>query len=138
MKPLTLLIAGLLFSVTNQAQSPAWQKSAHWTLYNIRGAKFYKVPLDSLDQFEKKPLNDDSMRTFLSVAAALPPDKAPMWMGAYVVSCSIDGRTCKVDVSSYGGFFFDESTQKYYSIPENSQKNWLNYLAASAGSLSTK
>jgi hypothetical protein len=136
MKPLTLLIAGLLLAVTSQAQSSVWQKSARWTLYNIRGAKFYKVPLDSLDQFKKKTLNDDSMRTFLSVATELPADKSPMWMGAYVVSCSIDGRTRKIDVSSYGGFFYDESTRKYYSIPENSQKDWLNYLAACAGSLS--
>jgi hypothetical protein len=118
------------------AQSTIWQNASQWTMYSLRGAKFYKISVDSLDRYRNKSLNDDTMRMFLSKSVELPANKAPMWMGAYVVSCAIDHKRRKVDISSYGGFLFDEKDKKFYSIPEDIQKDWLNYLADCAGSLS--
>lgn len=132
------LSISLAASVGVLAQSTAWQKASGWTLYNIHGAKFYKVALDSLDRYHHRPLNDDSMRTFLSQSVELPTEKAPMWMGAYVASCIVDRRKWKIDISSYGGFFFDETNKKFYSVPQAIQKDWLNYLADCAGALSTQ
>lgn len=132
---LILLMAILIFSIC-RSQQPAWQQSANWTLYNIRGAKFYKIATNSLDSYVSRSLNDDSMRIFLSYSSATPSDKAPVWMGAYVTSCIIDHKKRKIDISSYGGFFFDESEKRYYSLPQELQKDWLNYLAKSAGAIS--
>jgi hypothetical protein len=61
-----------------------------------------------------------------------------MWMGAWVTSCLIDEKKHKIDISSYGGFFFDETDKKYYTVTAGDQRDWLNYLAASAGSIPSK
>lgn len=111
------------------AQVAAWQQSSRWTLYNIGGAKFYRVRLDSLDNYNRRPLNDDSMHEFLAHSSVLMSDKPPMWMGAFVASCIIDNKRVKVDISSYAGFFFNESDNKYYSVPEDMRRDWLNYFA---------
>jgi len=130
-----ILLTALAFVVSSRAQAPAWQQSSEWTLYNVHGAKFYKIAQDSLDKYNKRSLNDDSMRAFLTHSSVMPSEKAPMWMGAYVASCTIDHRRRKIDISSYGGFFFDEAEKKYYSVPQEMQKEWLNYLAECAGSI---
>ena len=130
---LTFILTSL--AVVCRAQLPVWRGANHWTLYNLRGAKFYKVPLDSLDSYNSGHLNDDSMRTFISRATVMPSAKAPMWMGAFVTTCMINHKKRKVDISSYGGFFYDEIDKKYYSVPQEIQKEWLNYLAESAGAI---
>ena len=112
-----------------RAQVTAWQQSSHWTLYNVGGAKFYRVPSDSLDNYNHRPLNDDSMHEFLAQSSVLVSDKPPMWMGAFVASCIIDNKRVKVDISSYAGFFFNENDKKYYSIAQDVQRDWLNYFA---------
>jgi hypothetical protein len=131
--PLPLAFSFITISST---QVPPWQQASQWTIYNVRGAKFYKISLDSLDKYHNRPLNDDSMRTFLSQSSALPSDKPLVWMGAFVTSCIIDHQRRKIDISSYGGFFFDETDKKFYTIPQEIQKDWLNYLASCAGSVS--
>lgn len=138
MKTTLALLMGILFASICRSQQPAWQQSAQWTIYNVHGAKFYKIAADSLDHYTSRPLNDDSMRIFLSHSSIIPSDKAPVWMGAYVTSCTIDHKKRKIDISTYGGFFFDETEKKFYSVSENIQKDWLNYLAGCAGALSSK
>jgi hypothetical protein len=131
-----LLLASISFSITtSRAQAPAWQQSSQWALYNVRGAKFYKVNLDSLNNYNHRPLNDDSIHAFLSHSSTLSSDKPPMWMGAFVTSCILDHKKHKIDISSYGGFFFDETDKKYYTVTQEIQKDWLNYFAESAGSI---
>jgi hypothetical protein len=137
-KYLFVLSLAVLTAFICPAQQPVWQQSGQWTIYNVRGAKFYKIAADSLYRYASRPLNDDSMRIFLSHSSALPADKPPVWMGAYVTSCTIDHQKRKIDISSYGGFFFDETEKKYYSVPQEIQKDWLNYLAGCAGALTAK
>lgn len=121
-----------------RAQAPNWQQSNTWTLYNIGGAKFYKIAIDSMDIYNHRHLNDDSMHTFLSQAVPIAAEKSPMWMGAWVASCSIGQKKHKIDISSYGGFFFDETEKKYYTIAEGVRRDWLNYFAECAGSIPFK
>jgi|SRR6185312_10027298 len=124
--------------MTGRAQNASWQQSSEWTLYNIKGAKFYKIKPDSLDTYYHRLLNDDSIRGFLSDAKPITSDKPPMWMGACVASCLINGKRHKIDISSYGGFFFDETERKYYTVAEGVRRDWLNYFAESAGSIPFK
>lgn len=133
-----VLLLVLSTTVAGMAQPTVWQKASNWSLYNVGGAKFYRVSLDSLERYRHRHLNDDSMRMYLTQSVDLASDKAPMWMGAYVASCTIEHKKRKIDISSYGGFFYDETDKKYYSVPQNLQKDWLNYLADCAGSLSTQ
>lgn len=129
---LNFLLGSLLFLspfMKASSQVTSWQQSSHWTLYNVGGTKFYRVQVDSLDNYSHRPLNDDSMREFLAHSSVLTSDKPPMWMGAYVTSCTIGNKTHKVDISSYAGFFFDENDKKYYSVSQDVQRDWLNYFA---------
>lgn len=136
---LFLLLGSIILSIENShAQSAAWQQSSHWTLYNLGGVKFYKVKTDSLSFYNSRPLDDDSMHDFLAHASGLASEQAPLWMGAFVTSCLIDGKIHKVDISSYGTFFFDETTKKYFQVTQDVRTDWLNYLANSAGSVPSK
>ena len=38
------------------------------------------------------------------------PNGPVAWMGGYIATCDLDGVVRKVDISKYGGFFFDEKT----------------------------
>jgi hypothetical protein len=136
---LLLLLGSTLSNIeSSRAQTPAWQHSSDWTLYNLGGKKFYKVKLDSLSFYNHRPLDDDSMHNFLAHSSALVSDQAPLWMGAFVASCMIDNKMHKIDISSYGTFFFDETDKKYFSVTQGVQKDWLKYFANSAGSIPLK
>ncbi|HEY4064150.1 MAG TPA: hypothetical protein VGM30_19725 [Puia sp.] len=134
-KLIPLLLIAIMAGLSSRSQSSTWNRSSHWTIYNTGGSKFYKIPTDSLNTYNNRLLNDDSMRKFLAEASELRSDKAPMWMGARVASCVIDNKIRKIDISSYGGFFFDETDKKYYSVPDAVQKEWLGYLADCIGSV---
>jgi hypothetical protein len=130
-----LLVLSLSSPFTARTQVSQWQRSSHWTLYNVGGAKFYSISVDSLKTYNSRPLSDDTIHDFLAHVFLPPSDKPPVWMGAYVATCIIDGHKRKIDISSYGGFFFDEAEKKYYSVSERDQKDWLDYLANCAGSI---
>jgi hypothetical protein len=119
------------------AQGPEWQKATNWTLYNTGGDKYYKVNADSLSRYPHRLLNADSMREFLTHVVLMPPDNPPISMGAFVASCIIDGKQRKIDISRYGGFFYDETGEKYYELPKALQKDWLTYFRSCASALVT-
>jgi hypothetical protein len=131
-KKLMLTIAITLAHVASFAQADIWQTSTNWTIYSIEGTKFYKVPVDSLKNYLSRPLNDDSMRRFLAPSTILPPNKAPVWMGAFVATCYIGVKIHKVDISQYGSFLFDEQESKLYQIPAEFEKEWLSYITNAA------
>lgn len=125
----------LLLNSKAFSQQTNWQKATAWTLYDIQGKKIWKVPLDSLGSFPHKSLNSHSMESFLVKTTTIPPEKAPVWMGAYAATCVLDNKKRKVDISVYAGFFYDEVEKKYYQIPSDIQQDWLNYLSDVAASL---
>jgi hypothetical protein len=111
------------------AQINNWSNKTDWTLYDTKGAKFYNVKVDNLNQLPCRKLNNDSMQVFLNQATVLPSNKIPQWMGAYVVSYTYEHRIRKIDISTYSGFFYDESSQTFFQIDSESQKGWHDYLA---------
>lgn len=137
-KPITYLVLLVALSISSGisfAQISPWQRSTEWKLYNTGGRKFYRINPDSLKVLPSHALNDDTMRSFL--IRSEPLNDKPLWMGAYVTSCIIDHKQRKIDISTYGTFFFDESDGKLYSIPSDMQQDWLRYLSASTGDLPT-
>jgi hypothetical protein len=117
------------------AKAQPWNNAINWTLYDLKGTKFYKLPVDSLLQLPHLKLDSVMMGGFLLGATQLPPKKTPAWMGAYVVSYIYQQQIHKVDISTYNGFFYDESSNTFYQIEAEKQKNWHDYLAKSMNSL---
>ena len=73
-------------------------------------------------------MNQDSMAFFVR-SATLLNTKAPLiWMGGYVATCKIDGSFRKVELSRYGGYFYDEKTSAYYQLPSEKIDAWLAFI----------
>jgi len=117
------------------AQSNNWSDKSEWTLYDTKGAKFYNIKVDTLHQLPHCKLDNDTMKSFLNQATVLPSNKIPAWMGAYVVSYTYQHKTRKIDISTYSGFFYDESLQTFFQIDAEKQKRWHDYLALNMNAL---
>jgi hypothetical protein len=128
MKTSNIILCILLFSARSFAQGMHWEHATDWTVYNVQNKNIWALPIDSLELFNHKELNSDSMQIFLAKTTAISP-KSPVWMGAYVTTCILDHKKRKIEISTYGGFFYDDSAKQYYQLPLNVQKDWLNYLA---------
>ena len=139
MKTFLLPFLGSIFLSVNlcSAQTNSWSNGSEWTLYDVKGAKFYKLKVDTLSQLPHRKLDDVTMQSFLDGAAALSPNRIPAWMGAYVVSYTDQHVTHKVDISTYSGFFYDESTKAFFQISADKQKSWHDYLAQNMNALLT-
>jgi hypothetical protein len=120
----------LAFSfVSAFSQEMDWHKTSNWKLYDFGGKKPFAYTVDSLSAFEHIDLNDDSLHYFLNAAALWPKDKVASWMGCFVVSCEgIDHKMRKIDVSVYGGFFYDEGDSRYYEVREGMKMSGWNIL----------
>lgn len=129
MKSYLIILSLFLLSSEAFSQETDWQKATTWTLYDIKGKSIWKMSLDSLPMFPHKSLNGDSMQFFLAKTVTIPLQKAPVWMGAYPATCMLDHKKRKIDISTYGGFFYDELGKQFYQIPLSVQKDWLNYLS---------
>jgi hypothetical protein len=117
------------------AQQTAWRKTANWTIYDIQGRNGWQVPIDSLRFFRHKSLNPDSMQRFLAHTNLIIMEEAPVWMGAHFASCILNNKMHKLEISTYGGFFYDETDKKYYELSVDLRNDWLGYLAESGASL---
>lgn len=108
-----------------------WRDTKNWNLYDIHSKNGFLFSIDTLRFFRKVPLNEDTMKTFLSSISEIPPDKTPVWMGYYVSSCQLqDGATIKIEVSQYGGFFYSESENRYFQLPSVARSSWLNFFTS--------
>jgi len=70
------------------------------------------------------------MRKFVRDVLPVPNDSTPVWMGAYVATCSLDGKEVKVEISTYGGFFYCEADREIYEIPAPLKNEWQDYIAS--------
>jgi len=112
------------------SQEINWKETRNWRLYDIRDKKAYNYPIDSLSNFKSTSLNNDRMLAYLSNVSLIPVERTPLWMGVYVTTCQLkEGRIKKIEISTYGGFFYDVKEKKYYELPLDIRKNWLNYLS---------
>lgn len=124
-----LIIGFTLFFISAKAQKFEWFSTTNWRLYDLKGRSIFKYSDSSLKQVRYVLLNNDSIILLIRNASLIPSGKEPVWMGAYVASCEQKGKVIKIEISQYGGFFYNEADQKYYELPENLKKDWLEYLS---------
>ncbi len=133
---LTITISNFLFIQESSSQSINWAESKNWKLYDVHDESAFNYTLDTLRKFRNRSLNKDSMQTFVSNVTIIPIERIPVWMGFYVATCEFkSGAIRKIEISVYGGFFYDEKEKKYYQLPLEISKDWLDYMAESAAAL---
>jgi hypothetical protein len=127
----SILIASFLLSAFFASCQVHWDQSSNWTLYQCEGYRVFSIPVDSLKFYGSSPVNQDSMAHFVKSATVLNT-KAPLaWMGGYVATCKLNGALRKVEISSYGGYFFDEKSSAYYQLPISEIDAWLSFIQSS-------
>ena len=120
----------LLVIVTHaKGQTFDWHQTHNWKMYNIGSSKGLKLSIDSLRQVSSLPMNDDSVHLFIKQIDSVPKEKYFTWMGAYYATCVIDTIICKIDISVYGGFLYNEQTKRYYQLPKSVRNEWMNWLS---------
>ncbi len=110
-------------------QNQIFGKTKSWKLYKLEGNKAFKCPADSLMFMENVLPNADTINIFLQNATAWPKDKYSLWMGSWLASFEDEkGYLHKVDISMYGGFFYDERLKLYYQVSEHEKDKWLRFI----------
>ncbi len=130
MKYLTFLLFASVVSMTHLfAQKVNWEQATNWKLYKVNEHIAFDYSLDSLSKLESISLDRDSMMQFTAKTDAWSKDKNAVWMGVYVVTCDLpDKQTRKMEISVYGGFFYDELEGRYYEVAANKRNEWLEYF----------
>ena len=124
-----LIIVNLLALHAVPAQEINWKHVRNWKLYDIHNQAGMRYPLDTLQHFKSLYLNKDTMQTFCDNIIAWPKEEYSMWMGLYVATCETeDQKVRKIVISTYGGFFYDPEARRYYQVPAEMTKQWLEFL----------
>jgi hypothetical protein len=126
MKP--FLIVCLLFFVLVSCGQVQWNQSSDWTIYKIQVHDIFKVPIDSLNSPDTLHLNKDTIESYLSSLELIHPKGPITWMGGYIATCKIDGIRRKIELSNYGGFFYDENTNEFYRVSKEKIDSWVDFL----------
>ena len=127
----------LLSSIISSCQI-RWAKTTEWKLYAFEGNDQFKVPIDSLYNLDTLMLNQDSMASYLMSAEIKHPTAPTVWLGGYIATCRLNGTVRKVEISNYGGFFFDEKTKAYYHVTADKIEFWNSYLQGAFLTLARK
>jgi hypothetical protein len=107
-----------------------WKETKDWKIYNINSRSMTKIGIDSLTKLKYYQLNLDTVQAFLSSASEIPKDSTPLaWMGGVLATCSYHGKLRKVQISSYGGWFFDQETKSYFEVPKDQATEWYSYVS---------
>jgi hypothetical protein len=107
-----------------------WKETKDWKIYNVTSRLMIKIGLDSLSNLRSYPLNLDSVQAFLSSVNKIPKDSTPLaWMGGVLATCTYQGKMRKVQISSYGGWFFDQETKLYFEVPRDQAADWYSYIS---------
>jgi hypothetical protein len=120
---LGLILASMLTSCQIQ-----WKRTSNWNLYRYQGHGLFKYPIDSLKYLDKLSMNQDSIQSYMASAQVLHPEGPVAWMGGYIATCTMDGELRKIELSNYGGFFYDEKTKTYYQVQSDLTELWVSYL----------
>jgi hypothetical protein len=112
-----------------KGQPPDWSNSSHWKIYKGEGMQVFDYSTKTMDTLPHVDFDNDSIQYYLKQATPIPKDHTPLWMGAWLASYeSIDGKTHKVELSSYGVFFYDQASESYYAVPRELSRPWQNFL----------
>jgi hypothetical protein len=123
-----LILALLVLTTTLTEAQVNWKETSDWKIYNPGRLNIFTIPLDSLAYLRSRALAGDSVRQFLDSIKALPGTVRPAWMGGSLVSCLFHGEVRKIEVSSYGGFFYDQGSKTYFQLPAEKKDEWFTYL----------
>lgn len=115
-----------------KSQDIPFQNAKNWKIYLIKDRNKLRYPVDTLKNFKNYSLNADSMSIYLKSPANLGQIESPAWMGSHIITYELKDTVRKLDVSVYGGFFYDETTRTYYQLGEELTKEWQDYLAGCA------
>jgi len=105
-----------------------WQQASNWRLYRITGNAIFSISVDSLRGMKSYPLRTDSMAGLLDSVHQLAADVKPAWMGGTVATCTCDGKTRKIIISDYAGFFYDQSSGTYFQLSLQKKDDWMDYI----------
>ena len=121
-------IVSLLFVTLVSCGQVQWSQSSDWTIYQIQVHDIFKVPIDSLNSLDTLQLNKDTVESYLSSLESIHPKASVAWMGGYIATCKIDGIRRKIELSNYGGFFYDENTTTFYRVSKDNIDSWVDFL----------
>ena len=137
MKNLIIIIIFLIYH-SCLAQKVEWENTKNWTLYQTNGRKTARSNLDSLHHLKSILLDDSIIHNFLRKADIWPKDSVSVWMGIYTTTCKMADNTDHIiQISVYGGFFYDLMSRSYYSIAQDDKEKWLTYFHDSMNRLTT-
>jgi hypothetical protein len=126
------LLVITFFSSAAFGQNNKWSTASKWKLYSSSPKNLDSFSMDSVTAFPFAELNQDSINQFLNVATLIPTERTvgAVWMGApYWVSYEKGGSLYLLKISTYGGFFVDNSDGFYYELPVEERAPWLNYFS---------
>ena len=128
-KPVCVLLMVVFTVFACSGQEINWKAANNWKIYDIYGQGAIKSTVDTLRNFKSLALDRDTLQTFLQSVTVWPKEKYSLWMGAYVVTCKTDDKKPrKILVSTYAGFFYDQTTRRYYQVSEELVDEWLDFL----------
>lgn len=126
----------LILPVFSYGQVIDWKATSNWKLYNIHNKAGFSYPVDSLTFFKNIKLDDAAMNRFLISSSIWPKEKTSLWMGLFVASFETPAKeTRKLIISSYGGFFYDPASKRYYELPEPERTAWYEFINDYASTL---
>src|SRR5262245_1109095 len=115
--------------VTVHGQQTNWSTCSNWKIYDIKDKKAFVYSTDTLKHFKAKALDSASIAYFLSDVDLWPVEQTSLWMGYHVLSCTDDLKMPrKIEVSYYGGFFYDDKNKRYYQVQEFKKSEWLEFM----------
>jgi len=118
----------LILTTTLAGAQVSWKETTDWKIYNPGRLNIFTVPIDSLVYLRSRNLPTDSVRQFLDSVKALPSSVRPAWMGGFLATYIFHGDLRKIEVSSYGGFFYDQRSKIYFQLPAEKKDEWFSYL----------
>jgi hypothetical protein len=124
----TFLAFIIVFSTSNAVAQVDWGKSSHWKIYKVPEPLIFKVPIDSLAQVNSQTLQQDSMMMYIGPSTILPDSVKPIWMGGWLATYEFSSQEHKIEISSYGAFFYDQSSNRFYQIPRELKEEWMTYI----------
>jgi hypothetical protein len=128
MKLFLVILACITFHMSES--QVIWKETKDWKIYNVSSRAMNKIGFDSLSKLKYYRLNPDTVQPFLSSVNAIPKDSTPLaWMGGVLATCSYNGKLRKVQISSYGGWFFDQETKSYFEVPLDQATEWYSYVS---------
>jgi len=123
-----LLLACITFHISES--QVIWKETKDWKIYNVSSRTMNKIGFDSLSKLKYYRLNPDTVKAFLRSVNDIPKDSTPLaWMGGALATCTYQGKIRKIQISSYGGWFFDQETKSYFEIPQEQAGDWYSYIS---------